>query len=81
MKLNTLPDAPLYPGNKTEFPVTMSYTFSNGSVVATEIDVKWAREDHGINIWYSTCPMDKTFLSNFARSVKLEILYGGSPGA
>lgn len=80
MMLRTMPDAPLSPGNETEFPVTMSYTFANGSIATSEIDVKWARDDHGINVWYSTFPMDKVFLQSFAGSVKLELFYGGKDG-
>lgn len=81
MTLTTMPDAPLAPGNETQFPVTMSYTFSDGSIASSKIDVEWAREDKGLNVWHSTFPMDKTFLTNFARSMKLQLTtYNGEDG-
>jgi hypothetical protein len=76
MVLNTLPDAPLQPGNETQFPVTMSYAFASGSREAMEIDVEWQREESGINVWYARFPMGKAFLKFFGRSEKLELLSG-----
>ena len=74
MTLKTLPDAPLEPGNETTFPVTMSYMFSDGSSEKTGIEVDWARDDHGVNVWYATFPMNKAFLKSFGRAVQLEIV-------
>ncbi len=80
MILKTMPDAPLQHGNETTFPITMSYTFKDNSQETFEIDVGWAREDRGGNVWHATFPMTKAFLNAFARSVKLQLLYGGEDG-
>lgn len=77
MTLLTMPDAPIAPGNETTFPVTMLYTFSDGSTASSDITVEWMREEYAINVWSSSFDMDKTFLKNFGQSNSLQLITNG----
>lgn len=73
MTLQTPPDAPLAPGNETSFPITLRYTFTDGSTQTSEVQVDWSYSRSGVNVWKASFAMDKTFLSNFARARTLAL--------
>ncbi len=73
MTLNTLPDAPLQLGNETDFPITLDFMFADGRAERFETLAAWTHENNGINVWYSTIPLDGGFLNSFAGSDSLEI--------
>lgn len=77
MVLKTTPDAPIEPGNETQFPVKMLYAFADGSTSSSNISVNWDRDDHGTNVWHSSFPMDQIFLENFAKSETLQLIASG----
>jgi len=74
MRLLTLPDSPLAPGNETSFPIWLTFSFNDGSTEKSKIRVDWVATQSDVNVWTASFPMNDEFLHNFAHSQTLDLI-------